>query len=349
LYIGALIYLANLNDLEQSGPQSQTTGIRLQQRVTRVRWMLFGLLSIALLLGLLIMQLALIGPYAEVFQQASLEVPQVDTLSAVVFFVFTLVVCIVCVRLIASPRARIRLRQLVGAQGHYNPDSSVHLVAAVMGLWLLVIMLGQFVLAGGIAGLASALEQSGVPLTELLFQTILLIVLAFLGVGMLIRRNVPQSLDRLGLRLPTLTDAAWGVGTGLLLFGVTIALSAVWTLLTPEDQIAQQQAAAEQLARSFNTLPLAFVISLCAAVSEEILFRGALQPVFGLLLTSMLFTGFHSQYTLTPATLIILVVGAGLGWLRQRQNTTAAIIAHFVYNFIQLALAILIGSNPGGF
>jgi hypothetical protein len=33
-----------------------------------------------------------------------------------------------------------------------------------------------------------------------------------------------------------------------------------------------------------------------------------------------------------------------LAVLRQRQSTTATIIAHFLYNFIQFALAILLGS-----
>lgn len=330
LYIGTLIYLANLNDLEQSAPQAESKRLGLQQRINWVRWMLFGLVSTAILAGLVILL-------------------QEDTTSAVAFFVFTLVVCFVCVRLIMSVTFRSGLRRLVGAQSHYNPDSNVHLVAVILGLWLVVITLAQFLLAGGIAGLADALEQSGIPISELIFQAVLLTVVAFLGVGIAIRRNLSESLNRLGLRLPTVGDVGWGIVGGLFLFGVTIALFSVWSLLVPEDQIVQQQAASEQLVRSFNTLPLAFVISICAAVSEEILFRGAVQPVFGLLLTSILFAAFHSQYAFTPATLIILVVGAGLGWQRQRQNTTAAIIAHFVYNFVQLALTILIGSNPGGF
>jgi hypothetical protein len=349
LYIGALIYLANLNDLEQSGLQTKPVEIRLNQRLGWVRWMLFGLVSIAFLFGLLVLQLALVGPYSEAFQQAGVEIPQVDPFSAVAFFVFTLVVCFICVRLIVSSRLRAGLRRLVGLQGHYNPDSSVHLVAAITGLWFLVVILGQFLLAGGIAGLAEALEQSGIPLGALIFQAILLVAVAFLGVGLAIRRTLPQSLERLGLRLPTPHDVLWGIGGGLFLFGVTVVLYAVWTQLVPEDQLTQQQAAAEQLVRSFDTLPLALLISISAAVSEEILFRGAVQPVFGLTLTSILFAIFHSQYVFTPATLIIFVIGAGLGWLRQKQNTTSAILAHFVYDFVQLALAILVGSNPGGF
>jgi membrane protease YdiL (CAAX protease family) len=95
-------------------------------------------------------------------------------------------------------------------------------------------------------------------------------------------------------------------------------------------------------------LPAAFWLALTAALSEEILFRGALQPVFGLPLTSVYFALVHMQYALTPAAVIIFVVALGLGWLRQRQSTSSAIIAHFVYNFVQLAVAILAASLLAG-
>jgi membrane protease YdiL (CAAX protease family) len=142
--------------------------------------------------------------------------------------------------------------------------------------------------------------------------------------------------------LPTRADVVWGVCAGIGLYVALIVMSTIWSALVPLDQIEQQSAAAEQIANAFNTLPLAFLLSLAAGVSEEILFRGALQPIFGLVPTSIFFALLHVQYSLTPATIIIFIVGLGLGILRQRQSTSAAIIAHFVYNFVQLALAILV-------
>jgi membrane protease YdiL (CAAX protease family) len=62
--------------------------------------------------------------------------------------------------------------------------------------------------------------------------------------------------------------------------------------------------------------------------------------VFGLWPTTIFFALVHIQYTLTPATLIIVVVGFGLGWLRRRYNTTPAIVTHFLYNFVSIALVI---------
>jgi uncharacterized protein len=65
-----------------------------------------------------------------------------------------------------------------------------------------------------------------------------------------------------------------------------------------------------------------------------------LQPIFGLWPTAIFFALTHVQYTLTPATLVIIIVGLGLGWVRKRYNTTAAIITHFAYNFALLFLTI---------
>jgi membrane protease YdiL (CAAX protease family) len=69
--------------------------------------------------------------------------------------------------------------------------------------------------------------------------------------------------------------------------------------------------------------------------------------VFGAVLTSIFFVLIHSQYILTPASLLLLVITFGLAWVRSRYSTTASIVAHFIYNFIPLLLALL-GSSLGG-
>jgi membrane protease YdiL (CAAX protease family) len=116
--------------------------------------------------------------------------------------------------------------------------------------------------------------------------------------------------------------------------------------MSPE-QFAEQTSAANRISQQFDTLPLAFALSASAAIGEEILFRGALQPIFGWIPTSIFFALLHIQYTLTPAALIIFVVSLGLGWVRIRQSTTAAIIAHFLYNFVPLVLQVIVGSAGG--
>ncbi|MBK8021399.1 MAG: CPBP family intramembrane metalloprotease [Chloroflexi bacterium] len=98
-----------------------------------------------------------------------------------------------------------------------------------------------------------------------------------------------------------------------------------------------------QLAQSFAGIRQGIVLSLLVAFGEETFFRGALQPVFGNLLTSVFFLILHTQYTLTPASLLLFLVSLALGWLRNRHSTTAAFVAHFVYNGALLTLSSLQG------
>jgi hypothetical protein len=76
----------------------------------------------------------------------------------------------------------------------------------------------------------------------------------------------------------------------------------------------------------------AVLISLVAGVTEELFFRGAVQPRFGLLLTAVFFTAVHVQYGLTLAALEVFGAALVLGWLRRRTNTTACILLHMLYD-----------------
>lgn len=87
------------------------------------------------------------------------------------------------------------------------------------------------------------------------------------------------------------------------------------------------------------TGPLAaLAVGLSAGIGEELLFRGALQPRFGIVLTSLLFAVGHAHYGLSPAMAEVFVVGLVLGLVRRRINTTACIAIHAGYNFLDLLL-----------
>ncbi len=346
VYLGAVIYLANqeeaLRVMKHPAQEPDTP-----QRGTLLRWLLYGMAAVNAISSLFILQLALFSGATDALPD-ELQLPPIDLPGAAGSFVLGLLVTWFCVRTIASATWRERLARWIGPRGQYNPQSSVHTAAVVLALTLLSVTVGQLVLSGGLSGLAQDVELEGVSPGALTFQGVLMVVAAFLGVGLMIRRGPAATVERLGLRWPTPQDVTWGIGVGFLLYLALIMMATLWALLVPMEQIAQQNIAAEQIAQAFGTLPLALLLSVTAGVSEEILFRGALQPVFGLGVTSIYFALVHMQYALTPATIIIFVVSLGLGWLRQRHSTTAAIIAHFVYNFVQLAVAILLAGAAGG-
>lgn len=82
-------------------------------------------------------------------------------------------------------------------------------------------------------------------------------------------------------------------------------------------------------------------VSLCAGVGEEILFRGALQPIFGVLATSVIFVAIHGY--LNPKNWRISVYGlymtiaiVGIGYMAEYLGLISAILAHTIIDIYLL-------------
>lgn len=272
--------------------------------------------------------------------------PELQTPSLLAWLAAALIVPCVALAygVIVSAGLRRRIQRLIGSAGSYDAQSGVHTTAVVMAILVLLILIVPFILGGGIQGYAEAIQEAPPNLSEPAVLALLQVTAAFLGVGLLIRRSPAQSLARLGLRLPTRQDVLVGAGVGFGLMLLANVFVAVWQALDAE-RMAEQTRAAEQLVSAYATLPLAFLLALCAAVGEETLIRGALQPVFGIFASSVFFALLHTQHLVTPGLLLIFLISVTFGVVRQRYSTSAAIIAHFVYNFVPLALVIIVGGS----
>ena len=64
---------------------------------------------------------------------------------------------------------------------------------------------------------------------------------------------------------------------------------------------------------------------------EEVLLRGALQPRLGIVLTALLFGALHVQYQV-PGMLVIVLIGIGLGIVKERTSTSCVILVHVLYD-----------------
>ena len=327
------IYVANEDDV-RGEPFAKT------------RWFLYAVTGLTFIFGLMLLQFALIDFTAlspEI--TAGEQMPQINQVAALIVFMLCGFSAYTGWKLIGSLTDRERAMRVIGHG--FNPNSTVHTTAIILALGLLCSNIGQFVLSGGIAGVAQSLENTNF-VSEAFFQQVLWVFAALLGVGLFLRRHPNETLMRLGLRIPTLQEVTFGVGSAVIMFMFTLVLGLIWSLLVPPEQFADQTAASQQMTIAIGSMASALIVSLLVAVGEEIFFRGALQPIFGLWITSIFFTLLHIQYTLTPASVAILILALVLGVLRQRFNTTVAIITHFTFNFIQLALAILAASVVGG-
>jgi membrane protease YdiL (CAAX protease family) len=95
------------------------------------------------------------------------------------------------------------------------------------------------------------------------------------------------------------------------------------------------------------TVPLVILIPLLSSISEEIFFRGFLQPklmdlttpLIGIIITSILFGFAHLAYQNPLQIAIPFFIGLIFGFLLiKTKNILAPISAHYIFNFIQLAL-----------
>jgi membrane protease YdiL (CAAX protease family) len=74
-------------------------------------------------------------------------------------------------------------------------------------------------------------------------------------------------------------------------------------------------------------------ISMCAGVGEEMLFRGALQPLFGIIITAFVFVGIHGyispfNWKLSIYGLYMTAAICLLGYFAETEGLISAIIAH---------------------
>jgi membrane protease YdiL (CAAX protease family) len=114
----------------------------------------------------------------------------------------------------------------------------------------------------------------------------------------------------------------------------------LWTLANPQASEVVTELT-NVLLGDIDTVWEWFLLSLGAGLSEELLFRGAIQPIFGLGPTALLFAVLHVQYGFTPVNLFVLLLGIFFGIVRQRTNTTVAILIHFAYDFALGLIALL--------
>jgi membrane protease YdiL (CAAX protease family) len=231
------------------------------------------------------------------------------------------------------------VRNLIARLIPLDATSPVHSLALLLTGYLIgntALTLSQ----GGLDGLAETAEPVAigfVVLSELLFA-----IVALLGVGFLIRRRGGRLLERLGLETPQ--PLHWLAG--VVLIGALVVFQAVagliWALLNP-DQTELLDTINSLLLQNVDTAWEWFLLALAAGVGEELLFRGALQPVLGLGLTSVLFALIHVQYGFTPFLLVVLILAVVLGLIRRYFSTTIAIFVHVGYDFV-LGLLVLLAS-----
>ena len=235
-----------------------------------------------------------------------------------------------------------------------RPQTFVTDPPVLLALWLFAMVL----LTNNLIGILGfdQLEEIGafslgtggmLPVGLLLASQLPFVVVAVLGVGAGVRRGARETLARLGYG--RLGRAGIGVVAVFVLAAFAVSLGA--DLLFRELQPGLYREVGEISGTLFDprgmglatAVLFALLIGIGAGLGEETLFRGAVQPVLGIIPTSILFASLHVQYG--PSLLLgyIFVLSLGLGYLRRRFNTTASFLAHAGYNFVSVMAAFFFG------
>ncbi len=224
------------------------------------------------------------------------------------------------------------------------PIDAGSIVHAVALSFATLILPNLFITLGiGLENLTENLSET-TDATDLILttwgQNFGLFVLGLIGVGWLTRRPFSKVFKRLALRMVSPLEILIGLGAGV---GLLILLAG---LLAIADAAGLGDPAVDALSEElygpfFKSIVGILTVGVAAAWGEETVFRGALQPKFGRMFTSLLFAITHGNYGLSMTTVGIFLVGYALGYIRDRYSTTTAMITHATFNCVQALIAYL--------
>jgi len=229
---------------------------------------------------------------------------------------------------IAAALASKPLRERIARILPIEPDNPVHALALVLAVLLFGTQLTSIVFTS-----LDAATQSALSLGDLISQEVPFLILAAAGVGLFMRRNLPQAAERLGLVVPAWWHVVLAVAAAGAFFAFGVGMDWLSHAWTP-DVARQVDSTTQRLFGQLNTPVGIAVLALAPGICEEVMFRGALQPRLGLIATALLFTCIHTQYGLSLDALSVFVIALGLGLIRKFTNTTTSVISHVSYNLI---------------
>jgi hypothetical protein len=143
----------------------------------------------------------------------------------------------------------------------------------------------------------------------------------------------PDDWTYLFLQTPIHIQLIWGTA-----YGTLISLLGIILIRHPIFSEAEQ--GFKKMIREIKPGFIEIVwYSLCAAIGEELLFRGATQYYFGIWPTAILFVALHGyidprEKSMLLFSIFLVMAVAGFGYLCLGYGIVSAMAAHFVYDVV---------------
>jgi len=231
---------------------------------------------------------------------------------------------------VAAALASKPVREWLARYMPINPDNPVHSYALVLAVILIGTQIAPLVFTDV---LATVSHLQPLTIGDLLAEEIPFAIIAAAGVGIYIRRSPALTGERLGVVRPQWWHITLALAAAGALWGVNLGAEWLSHALTPSLADRVDSSSNHLFGGLINPAGIA-AIAVLPGICEELLFRGALQPRFGLVATAALFTAIHTDYGLTIDLLTIFLLAIGLGLIRRYANTTSSITCHATYNLL---------------
>jgi uncharacterized protein len=220
-----------------------------------------------------------------------------------------------------------------------EPDNWLHATAIVFA----ILAVGMSLSTALSVDVVEFSRSSGYGGSTIILQNAIFAISSFLGIGWLSRRNLKESLKRLGIGGLGPKEIALTFAFTAMLFLVVIIIGLITLIAGGHAAVEPIEDVEDPTIQILGTITIlgAIVFAISAGIGEEILFRGALQPRFGIVLTSLVFTAMHIQYFDLVSMSTLFIISVVLGYERKMINTTAAIVSHASYNMVLLLMVAL--------
>jgi membrane protease YdiL (CAAX protease family) len=221
-----------------------------------------------------------------------------------------------------------------------DPDTFRHWLGLVALVWFTLMPIASLPLLGGRPPLQALVERQGgleggaLPAWyDLLYGLGWTVVLCLGAVGYPAWASLRAALVRLGLTWPGWRPVLAGVVLSVLMVPVFLGLDFLTARVIEALGLAPTSSAwIEQLfGREFGVSG-ALAAALSAGLGEELIWRGVIQPRYGLLPAALGFAAMHGFQYGPDGLISVLCAGVILGVVRQRSNTTVAAVVHGGYD-----------------
>jgi len=221
-------------------------------------------------------------------------------------------------------------------------------VPLLFGCAIPLVVLGDapllMLLRHGAPGLADPSGGESSSIIDLYAMLAWAVPISLLAAGFPLTRSLAGALDRLAVVRPSGRQLLAAVAIAVAMVPAMLGFEAVSTWIWHRLGWPTTDASSVEQMFKFAISPAgALAVGVTAGVSEELAFRGLLQPRLGLWLSNALFAAVHAFQYHWDGLIAVFLIGLVCGLVRRRANTTASMIVHGLYDAILVMIASLTG------